>query len=82
MSDIARRSVDFPDALAPKTPATGNTLTGEELPALARSRATPSSDSLVPSRERFTSSSYERTLRAVNDRSALVARDDACILVT
>lgn len=71
MSVIARRIIDFPEALAPKTPATGSTLTGE-LPALARFRATPSSDNLVPSRDRFTSSQYERTFRPGGERQERV----------
>ena len=81
MSAMARRIVDFPEALAPKMPATGTTLTGAGLPAIARSRAIPSSDSLVPSSERFTSSQYERTFRALKDRSAFVAASEPVALV-
>ena len=72
MSAMARRIVDFPEALAPKMPATGRTLTGEGLPAIVNSR-TIASDNLVPSSERVAFSQYERTFRAVNDRSALAA---------
>ena len=73
MSAMARRIVDFPDALAPKMPATGRTVTGEGLPEIVSSRTISASDNLVPSSERVTSSQYERTFRAVNDRSALAA---------
>ena len=78
---MARRIVDFPEALAPKIPATGSTFTGAGPPATARSRATPSSDSLVPSSERFTSSQYERTFLAVKDRSALVASEPVASVI-
>ena len=82
MSARARSTVDFPDALAPKMPATGSTLTGERFPAIANSRTTSGSDNRVPSSERVTSSQYERTFRAVNDRSALAVHDEMAWLLT
>ena len=82
ISDMARRIVDFPDALAPKMPAVGSTLTGEGLAEIVSFRTTSASDNLVPSSERATSSQYERTFRAVNDRSALAARDEMDELLT